>query len=217
MEVAAATGGDALEDFASVSGMSTSQFKDLWERDAASAFQAFIVGLSKMDEEGVSVIKTLDDIGIAEIRLRDTLLCATNASELFNKTQATANAAWAKNTALITEANKRYATTKSSLTNLKNTALMFARQIGDDLNPTIQLIIDKANALLQKFLSLDATQRQSIVKWAAFAAAVGPVVLVLGKVVGRLVPSPEPWERPLRPSASSPLPSPWRTAGSEAL
>lgn len=77
-----------------------------------------------------------------------------------------------------------YATTKSRLTNLKNTALMFARQIGDDLNPTIQQIIDKANALLQKFLSLDATQRQSIVKWAAFAAAVGPVVLVLGKVVG---------------------------------
>ena len=184
MEVAAATGGDALEDFARVSGMSASQFKDLWERDAASAFQAFIVGLSKMDEEGVSAIKTLDDIGIAEIRLRDTLLRATNASELFNKTQATANAAWAKNTALTTEANKRYATTKSRLTNLKNTALMFARQIGDDLNPTIQQIIDKANALLQKFLSLDKTQRESIVKWAAFAAAVGPVVLVLGKVVG---------------------------------
>ncbi len=184
MEVAAATGGDALEDFARVSGMSASQFKELWERDAAGAFQAFIVGLSKMDEEGVSAIKTLDDIGIAEIRLRDTLLRATNATELFSKTQDTANKAWAENNALTNEANKRYATTKSRLTNLKNTALMFARQIGDDLNPTIQQIIDKANELLQKFLSLDKSQRESIVKWAAFAAAVGPVVLVLGKVVG---------------------------------
>lgn len=184
MEVAAATGGDALEDFARVSGMSASQFKELWERDAAGAFQAFIVGLSKMDEEGVSAIKTLDDIGIAEIRLRDTLLRATNATELFSKTQDTANKAWAENNALTNEANKRYATTKSRLTNLKNTALMFARQIGDDLNPTIQQIIDKANELLQKFLSLDKGQRESIVKWAAFAAAVGPVVLVLGKVVG---------------------------------
>lgn len=184
MEVAAATGGDALEDFARVSGMSASQFKELWERDAAGAFQAFIVGLSKMDEEGVSAIKTLDDIGIAEIRLRDTLLRATNATELFSKTQSTANKAWEKNTALTDEANKRYATTKSRLTNLKNTALMFARQIGDDLNPTLQKLIDKANDLLQKFLSLDKGQRESIVKWAAFAAAVGPVVLVLGKVVG---------------------------------
>ena len=184
MEVAATTGGDALEDFARVSSMSASQFKELWERDAAGAFQAFIVGLSKMDEEGVSAIKTLDDIGIAEIRLRDTLLRATNATELFSKTQATANKAWDKNTALTEEANKRYDTTKSRLTNLKNTALMFARQIGDDLNPTIQKLIDKANDLLQKFLSLDKGQRESIVKWAAFAAAVGPVVLVLGKVVG---------------------------------
>ena len=184
MEVAAETGGDALDDFAKVAGMTGEQFKTLWKKDAAAAFESFIVGLSKMDEQGVSAIKTLNDIGIAEIRLRDTLLRATNASELFNKTQATANAAWAKNTALTDEANKRYATTKSRLINLKNTALMFARQIGDDLNPTIQQIVDKAGELLEKFLSLDKTQRGSIVKWAAFAAAVGPVVLILGKVVG---------------------------------
>ena len=184
MEVASATGGDALEDFAKVSGMTAKQFKALWDSDPAAAFQSFIVGLSKMDEEGESAIATLEEIGIKEVRLRDTLLRSTNATELFSRAQETANRAWRENAALTTEANKRYATTKSRLTNLKNTALMFARQIGDDLNPTIQQIIDKANALLQKFLSLDASQRQSIVKWAAFAAAVGPVVLVLGKVVG---------------------------------
>lgn len=184
MEVASATGGDALEDFAKVSGMTAKQFKALWDSDPAAAFQSFIVGLSKMDEEGESAIATLEEIGIKEVRLRDTLLRSTNATELFSRAQETANRAWRENAALTNEANKRYATTKSRLINLKNTALMFARQIGDDLNPTIQQIIDKANALLQKFLSLDATQRQSIVKWAAFAAAVGPVVLVLGKVVG---------------------------------
>ena len=184
MEVAAETGGEALDDFAKVAGMSAQQFKTLWKQDAASAFQAFIVGLSKMEDEGISAIKTLDDIGIAEIRLRDTLLRATNATDLFTKAQDTANKAWQENNALTHEASQRYATTKSRLTNLKNTAIMFARQIGDDLNPTIQAIIDKANDLLQKFLSLDATQRQSIVKWAAFAAAVGPAILVLGKTVG---------------------------------
>ena len=184
MEVASATGGDALEDFAKVSGMTAKQFKALWDSDPAAAFQSFIVGLSKMDEEGESAIATLEEIGIKEVRLRDTLLRSTNATELFSRAQETANRAWRENAALTNEANKRYATTKSRLTNLKNTALMFARQIGDDLNPTIQQIIDKANALLQKFLSLDKTQRESIVKWAAFAAAVGPVVLVLGKVVG---------------------------------
>ena len=184
MEVASATGGQALEDFAKVSGMTAKQFKALWDSDPAAAFQAFIVGLSKMDEEGESAIATLEEIGIKEVRLRDTLLRSTNATDLFSRAQATANKAWKENTALTEEANKRYATTKSRLTNLKNTAMLFARQIGDDLNPTIQKIIDKANDLLQKFLAMDASQRQSIIKWAAFAAAVGPVVLVLGKVVG---------------------------------
>ena len=181
MEVAAATGGQALEDFARVSGMTAGQFKALWDSDPAAAFQAFIVGLAQMDEEGISAIATLQEIGVAEIRLRDTLLRAVNANELFSEAQEMANIAWDENTALTEEANKRYATTESRLTNLKNTAVLFAQQIGDDLNPTIQELIDGANDLLAGFLEMDEAQRQQIVKMAAYAAAAGPVLLVLGK------------------------------------
>ena len=181
MEVAAETGGQALEDFARVSGMTAEGFKALWDSDPAAAFQAFIVGLAQMDEAGVSAIATLQEIGIAEIRLRDTLLRSVNANELFAEAQATAVNAWEENTALTEEANKRYATTQSRLTNLKNTAVLFAQQIGDDLNPTIQELIDGANELLEGFLAMDEAQRQQIVRMAAYAAAAGPVLLVLGK------------------------------------
>lgn len=184
MEVASATGGKALEDFGSVAGMSAQQFKTLFDSDPAVAFQAFIVGLSKMDDEGESAIAVLDEIGIKEVRLRDTMLRATNATELFASAQARANAAWDENTALTVEAGKRYATTASKLQNLKNTAVLFGQQIGDDLNPTIQQLIDRGNELLQAFLGLDEAQRMSIIKFAAFAAAVGPAILVLGKTVG---------------------------------
>lgn len=184
MEVAAATGGEALDDFAKISGMTSQQFKTLWEADPAGAFQAFIVGLSQMDEAGMSAIATLNEIGIVEVRLRDTLLRATNASELFAKTQETANAAWHENTALTEEANKRYATTQSRLINLKNTAALFAQQIGDDLNPTLQHMIDKGNDLLAAFLEMDEGQRMAIIKFAALAAAAGPAILVIGKTVG---------------------------------
>ena len=138
MEVASATGGQALEDFGAVSGMTAAQFKALWDSDPAAAFQAFIVGLSRLDDAGESAIAVLEEIGISEIRLRDTLLRATNATELFANTQVTANAAWSENTALAEEAEKRYATTESRLANLKNTAMLFARQIGIDLSPTIR-------------------------------------------------------------------------------
>ena len=182
MEVAAATGGEALEDFARVSGLTAEGFKSLFENDPAAAFQAFITGLSRMDEEGISAIATLSDIGIAEVRLRDTLLRAVNANELFARTQDVAINAWQENTALTVEAGKRYATTESRLINLKNTALLFAQQIGDDLNPTIQSLIDGAGDLMEGFLDMDEAQRMQIIRMAAYAAAAGPVLLALGKV-----------------------------------
>ncbi len=181
MQVAVETGGDSLDDFARVSGLTKNAFKALWESDSAGAIQQFIVGLSQMDEAGVSSIVTLQEMGFTEVRLRDTLMRASNATELFNQTQETANAAWEENTALTEEANKRYATTKSRLTNLKNTALLFAQQIGDDLNPTIQSLIDRANELLASFLAMDESQRMAIIKFAAVAAAAGPALLVIGK------------------------------------
>ena len=182
MEVASATGGDALEDFGRVAGMTAQQFKTLWGSDPAAAFQSFIVGLSKLDDEGESAIAVLDEIGIKEIRLRDTMLRAVNATDLFSRAQNMATSAWKKNTALSEEANKRYATTESKLKNLKNTALLFGQQIGDDLNPTIRSLIDGAEELLQKFLSMDESQRKQIIQFAAYAAAAGPVLLVLGKI-----------------------------------
>ena len=182
MEVASATGGDALEDFGRVAGMTAQQFKTLWDSDPAAAFEAFIVGLSKLDDEGESAIAVLDEIGVKEIRLRDTMLRAVNATDLFSRAQNMATSAWKKNTALSEEANKRYATTESRLKNLKNTALLFGQQIGDDLNPTIRSLIDGAEELLQKFLSMDESQRKQIIQFAAYAAAAGPVLLVLGKI-----------------------------------
>ena len=98
----------------------------------------------------MSAIVTLQEMGLTEVRLRDTLMRATNATELFSRAQETAATAWEENTALANEANKRYATTESRLTNLKNTALLTAQQIGDDLNPTIQNLIDGATDLLNQ-------------------------------------------------------------------
>ena len=181
MQVAVETGNESLTDFARVAGLSEQAFVEMWNANPAGAIEAFIVGLSQMDEQGVSAIVTLQEMGLTEVRLRDTLMRATNATELFSRTQETAATAWEENTALANEANKRYATTQSRLTNLKNTAVLFAQQIGDDLNPTIQELIDGANELLEGFLAMDEAQRQQIVRMAAYAAAAGPVLLVLGK------------------------------------
>ncbi|MBQ3485047.1 MAG: phage tail tape measure protein, partial [Clostridia bacterium] len=183
MQVAVETGNDSLKDFAKVAGMTTDEFKAMWKADPAGAIEAFIVGLSKMDEQGISAIATLEEMGLTEVRLRDTLLRATNATELFSEAQETANEAWEENVALSNEASKRYATTESKLKNLKNTAILAAQRIGDDLNPTIQNLIDGAKDLLEKFMALDEEQRLMIIKLAAIAAAAGPTITVFSKIV----------------------------------
>ena len=183
MQVAVETGNDSLKDFAKVAGMTTDEFKAMWKSDPAGAIEAFIVGLSKMDEQGISAIATLEEMGLTEVRLRDTLLRATNATELFSEAQETANEAWEENVALSNEASKRYATTESKLKNLKNTAILAAQRIGDDLNPTIQNLIDGAKDLLEKFMALDEEQRLMIIKLAAITAAAGPTITVFSKIV----------------------------------
>lgn len=130
----------------------------------------------------MSAIAVLNEIGISEVRLRDTLLRSVNATELFANTQATATAAWNENVALTEEAGKRYATTASQLTNLKNKAILFGQQIGDDLNPVIKDLISGANDMLDSFLEMDEAQRMQIIQFAGFAAAIGPVLLLVGKL-----------------------------------
>lgn len=182
MEVAAATGGQDLEDFAAVSGMTADEFKTLWDSDPAAAFQAFIEGLAQMDDEGESAIAVLQEIGITEVRLRDTLLRSVNATDLFTEAQEMAAEAWEENTALSVEATKRYGTTESKITNLKNQAMLLAQQFGDDLNPTIQKLIEAASDLITKFSEMDESQRMQIIKIAAIVAAVGPLLTIIGKV-----------------------------------
>ena len=183
MQVAVETNGKSLKDFARVAGLTTEEFKALWNSDPAGAIEKFIVGLSQMDEQGVSSIVTLQEMGFTEVRLRDTLMRATNATELFSEAQQTAASAWKDNVALSSEAGKRYATTESKLKNLKNTAVLAAQRIGDDLNPTVQRLIDGASDLLEKFMSLDESQRLMMIKFAAIAAAAGPAILVFSKIV----------------------------------
>ncbi|MFO5689530.1 hypothetical protein, partial [Klebsiella pneumoniae] len=75
----------------------------------------FIEGLGKTKEHGQSAIAVLDDMGITEVRLRDSLLRAAGASDVFKSAVDRGTKAWGENTALTEEANKRYETTESQL------------------------------------------------------------------------------------------------------
>ena len=182
MQLAVETGNDSLKDFASVAGMTTSEFSKAFKEDASGALTSFIKGLSSAEEQGNSAIKVLDDMGITEVRLRDSLLRASSASELFNDTIALGSKAWEENTALTDEASQRYATTESQIKILKNEIVAMAREIGVELLPIVKDGMIVLKDLIQKFNDLSPATKENIIKFAALSAAAGPVIGTTGKL-----------------------------------
>lgn len=183
MQLATETGGQALEDFASVAGMSAGEFKQAFQEDAAGAIIAFIQGLGTAEERGISAIKVLDDMGIKEVRLRDALLRAAGAGDLFNQSIETGAKAWEENTALTEEAEERYKTTASQLEILKNNVIEVAMQFGEILLPPLLKTVDAVKAFLEKLDKMDPATKRVIVIIAAVAAVLGPVLVALGTLI----------------------------------
>ena len=138
MSLAVQQGGDGLEQFADVAGMSAAEFAAAFEEDAAGAIIQFIQGLGNMESEGRSAIAVLDDMGLSDIRMRDALLRAAGASDVFTNALQIGSNAWDENTALVNEATKRYATTQSQLTMMQNAYQNLKAAIGDAYTPALQ-------------------------------------------------------------------------------
>ena len=181
MQLAVETQSAGIEDFAKVSGMSISQFSKAFKEDATGAITAFIKGLGTAEQRGQSAIAVLNGMGITEVRLRDSLLRAAGAGDLFNETIALGSKAWEENTALQNEANQRYATTESQIKMLKNEIVNMAREIGVELLPTVKDGLVVVKDLIGKFNELSPATKENIIRIAAMSAAVGPAVGTLGK------------------------------------
>lgn len=183
MAMAAEQGGDAIAGFADVAGQSADDFATKFKVDAAGAMLDFITGLQRIDAEGGSVLLTLDELGIVEIRQRDAILRLVGAGSNLADSLNTANTAWTENTALSVEAEKRYDTTAARMEILRNKLMDAARTIGEMLIPVVERVAGWFETLAAKFQALDPGMQSLIVTFAAIAAAVGPVLIVFGSLV----------------------------------
>ena len=178
MQMAIQSGSESVSDFAKVAGMSTKDFAEKFKNDATGALIAFINGLGKLDNKAI----VLDKLGFSEIRVRDSLLRASSAGDLFNKTIELGSKAWEENTALTNEANQRYGTTESQIKITKNEIMNLAREIGVELLPTIKDGLIMVKDLIEKFNNLSPATKENIIKFAGLSAVLGPVIGGVGKL-----------------------------------
>ena len=182
MQLAVETGNNDLKAFSQVAGMTVKDFTKLFKEDAASALTSFIYGLNDAERNGMSAIAVLDNMGFSEVRLRDTILRAAGAGDLFTKSLEMGNKAWDKNAALQNEATKRYETTESKLSMLRNQVVNLGIEIGDELLPLFKKVIQKISDFLKWFKSLDSGTKSMIVRIGLLVASIGPLLIIIGKI-----------------------------------
>lgn len=186
MATAVETNNDQLVEFAEIAGMTSNEFKESFEKDAIGTVTKFIVGLGDTESAGKSTLIMLEELGFSEVRLRDTMLRAANASEVFTSAIQTGNTAWDENVALSNEAEKRYGTTQSQITQLSNAVNELCVKLGEILLPAVQNIVDKITIFVNWLSNLNPQLQKTILIISGLVAAIGPLLIIFGTLVNSL-------------------------------
>lgn len=178
---------EKLEVIAQTAGMTAEQFSTAWKQKPAEALQSFIKGLQRAHDEGKNMDGILDELGMTGIRQGNMLKSLALASDRMGEAVSRSNTAWKENNALTNEASKRYETTESQLKIFKNKLTDIAIEFGGPLLKALNSGLDAAKPWLQtlsdmakKFSEMSTEQQQSIIKWGAMAAAIGPALKLFG-------------------------------------
>ena len=86
IDKAVSTNGKTLSTWAETAGMSVSDFKRAWEKDAYSAFQKVVRGMGDAKKGGENLNVLLEELGVTNIRTSDAMKRLSSASDLFSRT-----------------------------------------------------------------------------------------------------------------------------------
>lgn len=181
---AVSAGGDDLNRLAQVAGKSAQDFAKEWKSSPVTALQEFISGLSDMNAAGEDTYTLLDELGMSGVRQSNMLQSLALASDQLTSAIDVSNQAYKENTALTEEAEKRYQTFNSQLSQTKEMATNVGIQFGEIMMPYVQKLLEKIQGLVEWFGKLDTGTKEIIVKMAAIAAATGPIITAASKIVG---------------------------------
>lgn len=170
-------GGEELEQFAEVAGLSSADFAKAFKEAPADAIATFIEGLARIDRQGGDVFKTLNDLGQADIRVSQALLGMANSGDLLRESLELGSSAWEDNIALIEEARKRYDTTEARIQIMNNSIRDAAISAGDVFLPAVKAAADGVSGLAQTFSDIPEPVQGLI---GIFAGVAGAVALTGG-------------------------------------
>ena len=196
LSAACSQGGEAVQGFADVAGMSADEFIQLYSTDATAATEAFLKGLTRIEDGGGSVVSVLDDLnlgGTEQLRMMQILMAATKDtgdgySDL-DKYMSIANEEFDKGTALQEEFDEASKSVGFAIQKVVSELKDTSDAIGNALKPAIMDIADRFTDWLgkvQTFIQEHPKVVQGITGIVTAAMAFGGVALVVGKFVSAI-------------------------------
>jgi len=172
-------GGDKLQAFADVLGVTAAQAKELAATDQQAFFQQLLQGLSSLNSEQLT--SALDAMSLSDIRVTNTLTRLSKNLDVVNGSLADSSEAYASGTFLAQAYGYRVEDLASRFQVFQNSLAEVGVAFGDAINPAIIGILDsisKSLNMLADALRTDAGQAFASVTVATlgFVAAVGSII-----------------------------------------
>ena len=174
--------GDKLETLGRIAGMSAEDFAKTWKEKPIDALQKFLLGLGDLEDQGESAVVALDDLGMTGVRQTNMLKALALSGGNLTKALDTSNTAWEGNTALIEEAEKRYATLDSQMSQLEERWKAMKRDIAEMLIPVLRDLMDIIQQIIDKWNSLTDSQKESVIHFMEVVAVLGPALTIIGNM-----------------------------------
>lgn len=169
LQNAVSQGGEDLDNFSKISGMSADEFKQTWAESPSSAFNSFVKGLSQSE----NVISDLQNVGITDVREGDAMKALATGYDKMVSALQRANTAWEEGTALQKEFDAKAETTASQIQLVKNNLIEAARGIGETFLPTIKDMSGGIKDFAQNIANMSDDDKQRIISIGTSVVALG--------------------------------------------
>lgn len=189
IDAAVATGGDELQTFADIAGMSAEDFQAAWTENATGTLQAMLSGLDGAENMTVA----LEEMGVTGIRQSDVLKRLAGNTDLVSQALGVANDGWEQNNALSNEVGNRNDSIASKFAILKNRVTEVADDVGGPLADALLEALDALDPLVdaskdgaESFADMGERQQRMVIGAVAATAALGPLLMACGNLVSSL-------------------------------
>lgn len=179
-----------LGNYAKLAGMLPEQFAALVKSNPSEAFTLVVEGMQRTIKEGGNLFKVLEELGLEDVRVRDTMLSLANGGDILRNSLNLGRKAFTDNTALTVEYGKKSATTAAQLEIMRNRVNANAIMLGDELTPTLLQVTQNMAPLIDAFAKLTAVfaglpgpVQTTVIAVFGLSAALGPALFGLGQMM----------------------------------